>query len=72
MRHGLSVFRDISDARHVTELFPKLGKLIFRGELAPEHGKIKPTPAKTRPSHVTWWPFEEIERASAFTVSSEG
>ncbi|MGO2134756.1 MAG: hypothetical protein ACTH3S_04925 [Marinobacter sp.] len=72
MRHGLSVFRDISEAQHLTGIFPKLGKLIFRGELTAEHGKIKPTPAKLRPSHVTWWPFEEVERAAAFTVSSEG
>lgn len=72
IRHGLSVFRNPSEARHLTELFPKLGKLIFRGELTPEHGKLKTTPARTRPSHVTWWPFEKVERAAAFTISSGG
>lgn len=71
IRHGLSVFRNSPEARHITTLFPKLGKLVFCGELNADHGKIKATPTKTRPSHLTWWPFEGVERAATFTLSSE-
>lgn len=72
MRCGLSVFRDPVEARHLTELFPKLGRLVFRGELTVQQGKIKPTPARSRPSHTTWWPYEGIDRAALFKLTEEG
>ena len=72
MRCGLSVFRDLAEARHLTVLFPKLGSMVFRGELKPEQGKVKHTPARQRPSHTTWWPYDEVERAAGFTLMEEG
>lgn len=36
MRYGLSVFRDLAEARHLKVLFPQLGSMVFRGELTPE------------------------------------
>ena len=72
MRHGLSVFRDLTEARHLTRIFPKLGSLVFRGELTADHGKVRQTPAKTRPSHTTWWPYQEIDRSAPFQLEIEG
>lgn len=72
MRYGLSVFRDLAEARHLTVLFPQLGSMVFRGELTPEQGKIKHTPAKQRPSHTTWWPYEGVDRAASFKLIDEG
>lgn len=72
MRHGLSVFRNYAEAHHLTLLFPKLGKLVLGGELTPKEGKVKPTPAKARPSHTTWWPYEGIERSANFKIAKEG
>jgi hypothetical protein len=71
MRHGLSVFRNPAEAIHVTALFPRLGTLVFRGELSPPLGKIKATPNKHRPSHTTWWPCEGIDRAAPFRLMHE-
>jgi len=65
LRHGLSTLRSYEDACHQRDLFPRLGKLIFAGELQPEHGKTKLTPAKL-PTHTTWWVYEEVDRASLF------
>ncbi|MBE0508900.1 MAG: hypothetical protein IBX50_19625 [Marinospirillum sp.] len=72
MRRGLSVFRDLAEARHLTVLFPKLGSKVFRGDLSQEQGKVKHTPARQRPSHTTWWPYEGIERAASFKLIEEG
>ncbi|MEQ5801950.1 hypothetical protein [Halomonas sp. H10-9-1] len=71
MRCGLSVFRNEADARQLTKLFPKLGKWVFSGRLTPEAGKIKPTPARQRPSHTTWWPYAGVDRAAAFQPVDE-
>ena len=71
MRRGLSVFRDGAEARHLTRIFPKLGSLVFRGELVPQHGKIKPTPTRDRPTHTTWWSYPSVDHAQPFCMDSE-
>ena len=68
-RHGLSVFRAYRDARHVTQAFPKLGGLIYRADLQPAQGQTQPTPGRDRPSHATWWPYEDVNRAQPFTLA---
>lgn len=65
MRAGLSLLRSTDDATHQTNLFPKLGKLIFCGSLSAEHGKTKLTGGKL-PTHTTWWPYEGIDRVAPF------
>jgi hypothetical protein len=64
-RSGLSLLRSREDAVHQTQLFPKLGGLIFQARLTAEHGKTLATPASL-PSHTTWWPCEGIDRAALF------
>ena len=64
-RVGLSLLKTLDDAIHQTELFPKHGKLIFRGDLNSSHGKTQLTKG-TLPTHTTWWPFEGLDRAAPF------
>ena len=40
-RVGVSLLSTIEDARHQLELFPGLNKHIAKGELLPEHGKLR-------------------------------
>ena len=70
LRCGLSVFREKHDAVHQRELMPRLGKLIAEANLRPEHGKTKLT-SGMRPTHTTWWPHEEVDRAALFNVVVE-
>jgi hypothetical protein len=67
LRCGLSVFRDIQDAIHQKQLFPKLGEWIARGALKAEHGMTKVTPTRL-PTHTTWWPYSGVQRKSLFAV----
>jgi hypothetical protein len=67
---GLSVFRKPEDAVRYRKKFPYLGKRIAQGELAKEHGKLKPTPRGNN-SHATWWPYEGVERSKLFKVVEE-
>ena len=69
LRCGLSVFRDLRDAIHQRELFPKLGRYVARGRLLPQDGKTMLTTGRM-PTHTTWWPFPEIQRAGPFSVRS--
>lgn len=71
LRSGLSILRSPDDAVHQTRLFPKLGKLIFQGELNADHGRTQLTPAKERPTHTTWWPCESVDRAALFSFFTE-
>jgi hypothetical protein len=71
LRCGLSVFREMRDAMHQRSLLPKLGRLIARATLTPQHGRTKLTQGR-QPTHTTWWADEGIDRASLFTVIREG
>lgn len=71
MRRGLSVFGEIEDARHLMHIFPKIGSYVYSAQLQPKDGKIKPTPSRKHPSHITWWPYSGIERASLFRLVGE-
>ena len=68
LRCGLSIFRSRDDAEHQSRIFPKLGKIIGKGILQPEHGKTKRTGKLT---HTTWWIAVGIDRVAAFTDFEE-
>ena len=68
LRCGLSVFRSRADVEHQSRIYPKLGKIIAKGTLQPEHGKTKPT---GRPTHTTWWVYKGIDRLAVFTSFEE-
>jgi hypothetical protein len=70
LRCGLSVFRDKRDAIHQRLLLPKLGKWIATAELIPQLGMTKRT-SGTQPTHTTWWAYEGVNRAAAFSVVAE-
>lgn len=70
LRSGLSVLRSMEDAVHQTQLFPKLGKLLFQGELTPDCGQTQLTQGR-QPTHTTWWPCEGVDRASLFSFVRE-
>jgi hypothetical protein len=65
---GLSAFRSINDARAYAERYPDSGNMVAKAELNSDDGKLKPTPRYGN-SHVTWWPFDGIDRSCKFTVS---
>lgn len=67
-RFGLSVFTEVSGCTALRELRPRLGSLIVRADLKPEHGMIASTPNGRNPNHHTWWPLREIDRKSLFSV----
>ena len=69
LRVGLSLFQTIDDAEHLTQLFPKLGRYVLRGQLQPHHGVTKLTPSNRYPTHTTWWPYEGVNRAEPFSLA---
>jgi hypothetical protein len=70
LRCGLSVFQELGDAIHQRRLLPKLGRLIARGEVFAQHGKIKLATGK-QPTHTTWWAYRDVNRASLFSIVPE-
>ena len=70
---GLSLYRSIEDARHHIRLFSFHGNFIAAGNLDAESGLMLATPPKdgSRPSHLTWWCFDGVERKSGFQVIEE-
>src|SRR5438128_10777189 len=65
---GISVLRTREDAVHHRDAFQWRGEFIAEGMLAPAHGKIKPTPAKKFPSHISWWCYDGVARHEIFVV----
>lgn len=49
VRRGLSVFEKIEDARHLIQIFPKIGSHVYSAQLQPKDGKIKSTPSRNHP-----------------------
>ena len=68
LRVGLSTLRDLSEANHLVRLNSRLGSVIYKGDLIAAHGKSKLTSSRKSPSHTTWWPFVDIDRAGLFAV----
>lgn len=53
---GLSVFKDDADAHRTIKRIPRFRKSkLALGVLTPDLGKLLHTPAKSGPSHHTWW-----------------
>src|SRR5207247_2591203 len=67
LRCGLSVFRELRDAQHQRQLFPRLGQFIARAELDSQHGKTKLTRG-SQLTHTTWWAYEQVKRESLFSI----
>jgi hypothetical protein len=65
LRCGLSVFRAKLDAIHQRNSYPKLGEYVAEGTLQTRHGVAMLTSGR-QPSHMTWWPFEGIDRSEPF------
>jgi hypothetical protein len=70
LRCGLSVFRELEDALNQQRLLPKLGTRIAKAVLLPVHGKANLTKGQ-QPTHSTWWPYRDVERAQLFVVVQE-
>ncbi len=67
LRCGLSVFLELEDALNQQKLLPKLGNRIAKALLETNHGKACLTKGQ-QPTHTTWWPYEEVDRAALFVV----
>ena len=68
---GLSVFRDIEDARRLRRRVPHFRNkqnAIAVGQLSPEFGLMKATYSR---SHCTWWVPNGVDRTSPFTILEE-
>ena len=53
---GLSVYKDINDAKRLAQRVPAFRKKkLAKGNLTPEMGNSLPTPSQTAKSHHTWW-----------------
>ena len=68
LRLGLSTLRDLTDADHLVRLNPRLGSVIYKGELNDSHGKSKLTSSRRSPSHTTWWACSDVDRLEPFSV----
>jgi hypothetical protein len=67
---SLSVFLNEKDALHHREAFRWKGnaRLIAKGQLTADCGVTRPTPSNRYPSHLSWWPYEGVDRSAVFTV----
>lgn len=71
---GLSVYRDLKDARVHQRRFPGTGRFVSIGVLMPERGVEKLTPSPDRETHTTWWFFQGMtgeDRMAGFVVIHE-
>lgn len=80
LRCGLSVFATQDDAADLYRFIARrygtngtrIGSLVARFDLQPEHGQLKPTPnRRSSNSHHTWWPYAISDRASAFCAVAQ-
>ncbi|MCD4752345.1 MAG: hypothetical protein K8R40_04680 [Anaerolineaceae bacterium] len=66
---GLSVYKDRKDVEELRKDLPFFRNndfKIIRGEIKKESGKYLESPRKERPSHTTWWIFNDIPTYSLF------
>jgi len=68
LRQGLSTLREYADAVHLRRVNPRLGSIIYKGELNSSYGKSKLTSSRKSPSHTTLWAYIGINKASFFAV----
>ena len=66
--HGISVYRNVEDARHRKSLLPGVTLYIAAGTLTAEHGRMMPT---GKPTHMTWWCYDGVCRHCGFVVLPE-
>ena len=59
---GISVWTTEAAARHAQQLFPDwAGRWhMFRGDVTPDLGQLKPTPSSNQPEHHTFWCFDGV------------
>jgi hypothetical protein len=65
--HGVSVYGSVEDAIHHRKVFGWASQRIAKGKLTPDQGRTKPTPGSL-PSHITWWPYDGVNRCQPFVV----
>jgi hypothetical protein len=65
---GISVWPTKEAAAHQRQVFEWQNPHIAEAKLAPEHGKVKDTPSRRFPEHVTWWCYAAVTRSQLFTV----
>jgi hypothetical protein len=67
-RLALSLNATLDGVRHSFKLFPwRAGWQIATIGLRPHHGRVKNSPSKAQPDHVSWWPYAGVTRHSAVT-----
>lgn len=66
-RRGLSCLQTLADARHCSLVQPYLGKIVVRGTISPEHGKLLETEGR-EPSHTTWWVASGVDPLPLFSL----
>ncbi len=69
---GLSVFRSIDDARKLRRRVRASRKrMIAKGTVSDQCGKMMPTPSRQEPTHTTFWVFAEVALEGMFRVVAE-
>jgi hypothetical protein len=67
-RRALSVYRTRETACHRLKLSPRLRTAVASATLNPADGKLKLT--NPRSGHISWWPFDGVDRLAPFTEAS--
>jgi hypothetical protein len=65
---GLSAWPTKEAAAHQREVFAWQNPYIAEARLVPDHGKIKATPSRRFPEHLTWWSYATVDRSQVFNV----
>lgn len=69
-RCALSVLTDEADIEHSFRLFGHQGNYVFRADLSPGQGKMKPAGGPIK-SHTNVWFYEQVNVESLFTFDRE-
>lgn len=69
---GLSVWPTREDAAHQREVFNWENPHIAEATLTPAYGKVKSTPSRSFPEHLTWWSCQSpADRLQIFSIMQE-
>lgn len=66
---GISIFEKLEDSIAAMKQFKKLGKYIYSGIIRYKvDGIVQLTPTDDRPSHRTWYPYQDTDEKAIFQV----
>ena len=67
---GLSVIADPKGFKSAKKLVKSMDRnlMIACGTITPESGVVAHTPRNIRPTHYTWWVYEEVSPHTLFKV----